>query len=169
MGATRRFIASCSRREARAFPSLLLLVRPTGNPLKAGSHSAAPCRLTTVMRLSIQVQAAQCATNPAMFLQTRCARGFSLPPPVWPSPIRAQPAHLHGLANSTRKAAAATMASFAGGNERFWRLSLDIDRIGKCSAPERIGAGVAPNACRAESLVRWSFARGGRGARVPCL
>jgi hypothetical protein len=123
-GATRRFTESCSRREAQTFPSLLLLVRAMGNRLKAGSRSAAPCRLTTAMSPSIQVQAAQCATNPVTYLQTRYARGFNLLPPVLPSPIRPQRPHLLGLVISTRKAAVATMVSFAGGNEGFWRLSL---------------------------------------------
>src|SRR5580700_6622416 len=131
-GVTRRFTESCSRREAQTFPSLLLLVRAMGTPRKAGSRSAAPCRLTTAMSPSIQVQAAQCATNPVTYLQTRYARGFNLLPPVLPSPIRPQRPHLLGLVISTRKAAVATMVSFAGGNERFWRLSLGADRAEGC-------------------------------------
>jgi hypothetical protein len=50
----------------------------------------------------------------------RCAAptgGARARPPVLPSPTRAQPPPLHGPAISTRKAAAATTAIFAGGNK----------------------------------------------------
>jgi hypothetical protein len=54
--------------------------------------------------------------------------GFQPPAASFAVAFPAQPPHLLGLVISTRKAAAATMVSFAGGNEGFWRLSLGADR-----------------------------------------
>ena len=91
-----------------------------GELSKAGSRFAATYPLTTVMGPEYSGAGSTMCNKPCDVPVNSPAQGLSLRPPVLPSPTLPQPPHLPGLVISTRKAAAATMVSFVGGNEIFW-------------------------------------------------